>query len=75
MKKGKTQGPDGLTVEFHLFFFNELKLALKYIYNDIERGKILSRSMRHGMINLIYKNRSDKSDLKIFRPIIILNVD
>lgn len=75
MKKGKTPGPDGLTVEFYCYFFKELKPILKYIYDCIETNETLSRSMKYGMINLIYKNRGDKTDLKNFRPISLLNVD
>lgn len=75
MKKGKTPGPDGITAEFYLCFFNELKYVFKNIFDKIEIKKELSRSMRYGMISLIYKNKGDKSDLKNFRPISLLNVD
>ncbi|CAC5382434.1 unnamed protein product [Mytilus coruscus] len=75
MKKGKTPGPDGITAEFYLFFFNELKHVLLYIYQSIEENEELSRSMRYGNINIIFKNKGDQSDLKNFRPISLLNVD
>ena len=75
MKNGKTPGPDGITVEFYSYFLNELKDVLKYVYCNIERNKELSRSMKYGMINIVYKNKGDKTDLKNFRPISLLNVD
>lgn len=75
MKKGKTPGPDGITAEFYLYFFNELKHVLLYIYQSIEENEELSRSMRYGNINIIFKNKGDQSDLKNFRPISLLNVD
>ncbi|CAC5423453.1 unnamed protein product [Mytilus coruscus] len=78
MKKGKTPGPDGITAEFYLFFFfffNELKHVLLYIYQSIEENEELSRSMRYGNINIIFKNKGDQSDLKNFRPISLLDVD
>ena len=75
MKNGKTPGPDGITVEFYSYFLNELKDVLKYVYCNIERNTELSRSMKYGMINIVYKNKGDKTYLKNFRPISLLNVD
>ena len=75
MSKGKTPGPDGLTVEFYMYFFNELKNVFHYIYKHIEEKKELSKSMKYSMINLIYKNKGEKTDLKNYRPISLLNVD
>ena len=75
MSKNKTPGSDGLTAEFYLYFFNDLKHVLHYIFKYIEENKELSRSMKLGMINVIYKNKGDKNDLKNYRPISLLNVD
>ena len=75
MKKNKTPGPDGITLEFYLYFFNDLKHVLHYIYESVEDNEELSRSMKYGLINLIYKNKGCKSELKNFRPISLLNVD
>lgn len=75
MSKSKTPGPDGITAEFYLYFINDLQNVLLYIFNSIDENEELSRSMKHSIINLIYKNKGDKTDLKFFRPIRLLNVD
>lgn len=46
-----------------------------YIFNSIDENEELSRSMKYSIINLIYKNKGDKTDLNNFRPISLLNVD
>lgn len=75
MAKNKSPGPCGLTVEFFCKFFHLFEEIFSKVFKVIENGKILSRSMRHGIINLVYKNKGDKNLLKNFRPISLLCVD
>lgn len=75
MNKNKSPGPDGLTVEFYCKFYDTLKQVLFDVFKCIEQNEILSRSMRMGHINLIYKNKGDKRSLENWRPISLLNVD
>ncbi|CAC5368678.1 unnamed protein product [Mytilus coruscus] len=75
MKKGKTPGPDGLTCEFYCKFINEFKDIFFHVFNCIENEGQLSRSMRHSVINLIFKKKGDKNDIKSYRPITLANVD
>lgn len=66
MSKNKSPGPDGLTVEFFCKFFHLFGEIFLKIFKVIEEEHILTRSMRHGIINLVYKNKGDKNSLKIF---------
>ncbi|CAC5424223.1 unnamed protein product [Mytilus coruscus] len=77
MKKGKTPGPDGLTCEFYCKFINEFKdtSIFFHVFNCIENEGQLSRLMRHSVINLIFKKKGDKNDIKSYRPITLANVD
>lgn len=75
MAKSKSPGPDGLTVEFYCKFFNKLGHVLLKLFNNIQEKGKLSRSMRLAVISLIYKNKGDKSSLRNWRPISLLNVD
>lgn len=74
MKKQKTPGPDGLTVEFYIQFWNELQDILHKLFQNIYEENCMSRTMRHGHIILIYK-KGDRRQLKNYRPISLLNVD
>ena len=75
MSKNKSPGPCGLTAEFFCKFFPLFGEIFLKIFKVIEDEKIMTRSMRHGIVNLVYKNKGDKNLLKNFRPISLLCVD
>lgn len=75
MKRNKSPGPDGITVEFYLKFWNQMKHTMLKVFNNIQEGECMTRSMRLGHITLIYKNKGDRQCLKNWRPISLLNVD
>lgn len=75
MSKNKSPGSDGLTVEFYCKFYPVLKDILLKLFNAVENCNTLSRSMRNGVLSLIYKKKGDKRDLKNYRPISLLQVD
>ena len=45
------------------------------MFDCIKENNELSRSMKYSIINLIYKEKGEKTDLKKIRPINLLNVD
>ena len=75
MNKNKSPGIDGLTVEFFTQFLDILKTLFYKVVKSIKNEKQLSRSMRKGIISLFYKKKGDKTNLKKFRTISLLNVD
>jgi hypothetical protein len=75
MKNGKCPGSDGLPKEFyteyiHLFIDEFVKVA-----NLSFQQGILPESLRHGIITLLCKDKSQPEFLKNWRPISLLNVD
>ena len=74
MKNNKSPGNDGFTTEFYKFFWQDighfLVRAMNYAY---ENGK-LSATQKQGVITCIPKGNKDKSYLKNWRPITLLNV-
>ena len=75
LSSNKSPGNDGLTTEFYRFFWAEIGPILLQVFNKIfERGE-LTRVMKSGVITLIYKDKGDKTLLKNWRPISLLNVD
>ena len=75
MNKNKSPGIDGLTVEFYVKVWDILKHLFHKVVIHIKDEEQLSRSMKKGVISLFYKKKGDKTDLKRFRPISLLNVD
>ena len=74
MKKNKSPGSDGLSVEFYQTFWNELKdLVLQSLNTAYETGK-LSKSQRKSFLSLMFK-KNDPYDINNWRPISLLNVD
>ena len=74
MANRKSPGTDGFTVEFLNFFWNDIgKLILKSLNEAYDDGE-LSIVQRQGIITCIPKENCDRSILKNWRPITLLNV-
>jgi len=59
MKKGKSPGSDGLTIEFYTYFWEIIKKPLIRMYNECIANEELSTSMKQGLITLIPKPDKD----------------
>ena len=68
----KTPGPDGFTAEFYKAFSTQLSPILANIYNRCQHD--IPISMKEAVICLLFK-KGDKSQLKNWRTISLLNVD
>lgn len=73
-KKGKSPGQDGLPLEFYLTFWDILAPDLTNVFKDFEHLDRLPDSFRIGIVTLLHK-KNDKTDLKNWRPITLLNFD
>uniref|UniRef100_A0A9J8CAK8 Reverse transcriptase domain-containing protein n=1 Tax=Cyprinus carpio carpio TaxID=630221 RepID=A0A9J8CAK8_CYPCA len=73
-KKGKSPGADGLPLEFYLTFWDILAHELLAVFNNLETLDRLPDSFRIGIVSLLYK-KGDRTDLKNWRPITLLNLD
>ena len=77
MKKlpiGKLPGLDGLPVKFYHKMWPNIKLDFLEMVKEVQNTNNLSDSQRKGVIRLIFK-KEDRSDLKFYRPISLLNAD
>ena len=77
MKKlptGKSSGLDWLPVQFYHKMWPNIKLDFLEMVKEVQNMKNLSDSQRKGVIRLIFK-KEERSDLKFYRPISLLNAD
>lgn len=72
MAKGKSPGIDGLTIEFYMFFWKEIRILLYEAFKECILSKNLSATMKHGLITLIPKPNKDSLSLDNWRPITLL---
>uniref|UniRef100_A0A670JT87 Reverse transcriptase domain-containing protein n=1 Tax=Podarcis muralis TaxID=64176 RepID=A0A670JT87_PODMU len=75
MQLGKSPGPDGLTSKYYKTLKDYLIQPLKEVCNEIMEGKKAPKSWKEAFITLIPKLESEKTQLKNYRPISLLNVD
>ena len=61
---------------FYKKFQGEVAPILETLYNNILLSNYqMTKTMREGLITIIYKGKGDRHDLKNWRPISLLNLD
>ena len=76
MLNGKSPGSDGLPAEFYKHFWYLIGETITIIINNtLHYESELSPSQRLGIIRIFSKNDKEKTDLKNYRPISLLNTD
>ena len=73
-KNNKSPGADGLSKEFYITFWEDLKDILEELLNNIYLSGSLSETMKLGIITLLFK-KQDPLKLKNWRPITLLCID
>ena len=73
--KNKSPGLDGLTPEFYLCFWDEIKSMFIRAHNFSWKEGVLTNSQRQGMITVLPKPNKDHLKITNYRPITLLNVD
>lgn len=61
--------------EFYIVFKDCLTGILKEVYVEVFKKGELNQRMGMGLIKLIYKRKGERTDLKNYRPITMLNTD
>ena len=69
MENNKSLGNDGLTKEFYLTFWSELKDTFILSLKESKKLKKLGISQRQAIIRLIEKPNRDRRFIKNWRPI------
>uniref|UniRef100_A0A670HV05 Reverse transcriptase domain-containing protein n=1 Tax=Podarcis muralis TaxID=64176 RepID=A0A670HV05_PODMU len=75
MQLGKSPGPDGLTSRYYKMLKEWLLQPMKEVCNEILEGKRAPETWKEAYITLIPKTETEKTQLKNYRPISLLNVD
>ncbi len=74
-KKNKSPGNDGITIEFYEKFWDLIEEDFVGCFQDVFKEGLLSTSQRQAIITLLEKPGKDRSLIKNWRPISLLNVD
>ena len=74
MENNKSPGCDGLTSNFYKKFWPILGERLSRVYNYAFNNGLLTVSQRRGIITLLFK-KGDRTQLKNWRPVTLLNTD
>ena len=75
MQNDKSPGPDGLSKNFYMCFFDILGPMLLKLYENIFDENTMSESQKVSYITLICKDISKHFDVKAYRPISLMNYD
>ena len=75
MKSNKTSGPDELTTEFYQYFFQDLGPILLKMIQKSHIKQTLPDSLSLSYITVLSKDNPEKTQMKNYRPISLLNVD
>ncbi len=75
MAKGKSPGLDGLTVDFYIFFWKDIRQLLFEALGECLLRQNLSPTMKRGLITLIPKADKDPLSIENWRPITLLCTD
>ena len=75
MENDKSPGPDGLSKNFYMRFFDILGPMLLKLYENIFEENSLSNSQKVSYITLICKDLNKHYDVKAYRPISLMNYD
>lgn len=75
LKIGKASGPDGLTAMFFKVCKDQVIPYLGQIMNGGLQGDDIPDSWKAAAITLIHKERSDRTDVRNYRLISLLNID
>ena len=73
-KNGTSPGPNGFTVEFFKFFWNELKDIVTEAFQEIQRTGVTKTSFKKSVTILIPKRGKDQRFVENLRPISLLDV-
>ena len=75
LRNGSCPGSDGLSTEFFKCFWVHLKEIYTEAMHEAYSRKLMNKSARQGVLNLIPKGNKDSRFLKNLRPITLLNTD
>ena len=75
MENNKSPGPDGLTKEFYMKFFDIFGPLLLELYENCYDENTLSESQKLSYITLICKDSAKHDDVKFYTPIGLMNYD
>jgi len=74
IKKNKSPGLDGFTIEFYIHFWPMIGGMLVDVLNDCYENGVLTDTQRCSVLSLIFK-KGDTEEIRNYRPISLTNLD
>jgi len=75
LANGAVPGLDGLSSEFYKVFRGKYVQILKWLWLECFNNEIMPKSLRQGVVSMIYKNKGDPGNMRSWRPITLSNTD
>ena len=75
LHRESTPGVDSMPLDFYIEHLKRIAPQLSALYREqIQRGAI-SETMRHAVLTPLYKNKGERHDAKMYRPVSVTTME
>ena len=75
LQRGSKEGVDGIPPEFYIDHQEEIAPLLSMLYRELLQKGSLTETMRQAILSPIFKEKGDRSDPAMYRPISVTTIE